>query len=125
MDCRKILAGFIFIVLFIAGAGEGNANKYEYKGYEVNVYWKVRGKQLRVWGDIKKGSQCKQLNVYVHFRNNRYHSRAAIDTFVRKEHSPNRRSVFNGQSKIRDNSYKDGWFVDRLSVTCSNLNPIN
>lgn len=125
MNEKNILTVLALFVLVFAAAVDCSAAKFEHKGYEVEVYWKVRGKNLNVWGDIEKGQQCKQLNVYVHLRNNRYHSRASIETLVRREHFPNGRSVFKGQSKIRDNSYKEGWFVDRLSVTCSNLNPIN
>jgi hypothetical protein len=125
MSGKNILTGLVLLLSVFIAELDCRAAKFEYEGYEVEVFWKVRGKNLNVWGDIEKGKRCKQLNVYVHLRNNRYHSRASIDTSVRKEHFPKGRSIFSGQSKIRDNGYKDGWFVDRLSVTCSNLNPIN
>ena len=110
------------VVCMIAGTPVmSNAQKYMSNGYEVEVNWKVKSKELRIWGDVEKGRGCDQLNVYVQLRNKKYGYSRSIRTYIRKEHISTGRSVFNGQSKIRDNRHKKGWFVSELIVRCSSV----
>ncbi|WP_136809565.1 hypothetical protein [Desulfosediminicola flagellatus] len=96
-----------------------NAKKYTSNGYEVEVNWKVKSKELRIWGDVEKGRGCDQLNVYVQLSNKEYGYSRSIKTYIRKEHFSTGRSVFSGQAKIRDNRHKKWWFVSELFVRCS------
>lgn len=121
----KLNVSIMLVVCMIVGTPVlSDAKKYTSNGYEVEVNWKVKGKYLRVWGDVEKGRICKQLNVYVNLRNSKYKYSRRIDTYIRKEHSPKGRSIFSGKVSVRDNKHKKGWFVSYLDVDCSNVNPI-
>jgi len=112
-------------VVFLGTTGDCNAKKFMSNGYEVELYAKVKGKDLRIWGDIEGGKKCKRLKVYAHLSNSEYGDYASLNTIIKREHTPGSRSVYRGKSRIRSNKHKNGWFVDSLNVTCTNVKPLN
>lgn len=102
-----------------------HAKLFTSNGYEVELLWKVKRDYLKMWGSIEEGKKCHRLKVYAHFINNRYDRTlyATLNTVINQEHLPSDRSTFKGQDKIGSNRYKNGWIVDKLSVTCLKVQP--
>lgn len=101
------------------------AKMFESNGYEVELNWKVKKKKLKMYGAIRKGKKCARLKIYAHLYNDRYKKRetATLKTVIKTKHYPSSRSTFQGEDRIYSNRFKNGWIVDSLSVSCTNVNP--
>ena len=114
----------VFVTVF-SGASDCPAQKFESNGYEVELFWKVKGTRLKMWGDIERGRACERINVRAQLVNHRYERAlyADLDAQVKRAHSPTSRSVFKGEDEIYNNRYKKGWHVYYLDVSCAHVNP--
>lgn len=122
---RKIIV-FVVALAILGMAAESSAKRFSSNGYQVELYWKVKGTELAMWGQVERGRSCKRLKVYARFENHRYDdaSHAFLKTTIRKKHLPTSRSSFHDRYRIRSKRHKKGWYVDDLEISCSRVKPV-
>ena len=118
---KKSFTFLILIILFFSNFSYAN-NYITKNGYEVELYWKVKHRrEIIVWGSIQDGKNCKQLKMHISMENENGRYESFYYTF-NTPHTRSSRSPFRLIEKSRSkNLPKNGWFPDRISVSCSNF----
>lgn len=109
------IAVIVFAVFFSIPVYGQN---FQSNGYDVDMNWRVKGKYLRVFGDIEEGRACWKLKVNVDM-GNKIHNLATSLTAYTGQHNPQGRTMFNAKNNLgRDYKAVKGWYVKKLAVYC-------
>jgi hypothetical protein len=106
----------VFLFLFISSTS--NANEFNVKGYETNIYWNVKQNRLRAWGDVWGGKPCRDMDIAITFANSRNGRRKTIYADI-GDVRRGTRSPFRGKTGEMYDPPKNGWSVKYINLSCN------
>ena len=116
--------GSLFIVSVIVVCGtffssNSMAERFTKDGYEIEILWKQQKDRLNVWGNVRGGKACQQLNLSLYFANSKDsgsgHAEAAI-----KNYRPSGRNNYKAMDEkvYVDKRARKHWHVDSIYINC-------
>lgn len=93
------------------------AKRFDTDGLNVDVYWKFKRNQLRVWGDIRGEKYCKYVDLRIMFKN----SKTKKHTYVYADTSEVKngfKTIFSTRSKKMNSHNKNYWSARQIHLNC-------
>lgn len=116
----RFLTTFTALSIVFAIATTSQAIELHKDGRSIETHWKQKRKELRVWGAVQKGRDCKQLNLSIFLRNSSDARISHIETTISPYRS-HTRNTFKGTdtvyAKKRD---RKNWHIDEIYTNCLN-----
>ena len=97
-----------------------SAETFNVNGYAIDVYWKQSKRKMKVWGRVKGGKSCKQLNLSIWLLNSRTDGRAHVSATMKKYNSKSSNNNYKAidSSVSSKSTHKNRWHIDEIYTNC-------
>ena len=118
----RIRSSLVLCVIVVCGMFFSNnclAERFTKDGYEIEILWKQKKDRLKVWGQVRGGEACQQLNLSLFFANNQDTGSGHVEAAI-KNYRPSGRNNYRAMDeKVYVNKRaRKNWHVDAIYVNC-------
>jgi len=118
MDKKTIPLTIAALAIAFTIATSSHAVEFNNDGRNIDIFWKQKDDELRAWGVVEDGRDCKQLNLSIFMRNSKDAHIAHVETTIRPYRS-HTRNTFKGTDTVYvDDDYRKNWHIDEIYTKC-------